>query len=399
METEASPLVFTKLSPPVSRQRAIPRERLMARLSTEDAPGFTLVCAAAGYGKTTLLADWARRMQQSGTLTAWVALDENDDSPITFAAYLAGSLIQALGPRPELTRLAQALRSSTEIDPGHVIAVIINAVMAAGQKCVLILDDYHLITSPAIHTSVAYLLEHLPGNMRVVIGSRSDPPLPLARLRARGAMLELRAADLRFTRSEAAAFLNDFMQLGLPEEDIAALETRTEGWVTGLQLAGLSLLGQPDNAPQIDTFGGSHRYLVEYLLDEVVNRQTAGVQAFLLATSLLERLCAPLCQAVTPADASAGEMLDQLEQANLFVIALDDQGVWYRYHHLFRDFLQARLRKTRPESVPGIHRLACEWLAEHGYLREAARHAFQAGGLGVCGCLRREAQLHPHPAQ
>ena len=406
METPASPLVITKLLIPATRPRLVPRAHLIERLTPKANSGLILVCAPAGYGKTTLLAAWARAFRQNGGAVAWYALDSSDDAPIPFGSYLVASLIQAIGPLPELEHVAQLLRSSPEIDLQRILPVIINAAAASGQECLLILDDYHLIGSPAVHSAIAFLLERLPENLHIGIGSRSDPPLPLARLRARGRLLEVRAADLRFTVDETARFLNDIMQLDLPPEAVSALEARTEGWVAGLQLAvvamqlpQLSKSGKSDKESAITSFTGSHRYLVEYLLEEVVNRQPEQVKAFLLSTSILERLCAPLCDAILGAaipgadrnggarngDATLGEfsdseaILEHLEQANLFLVALDDQGCWYRYHHLFRDFLQSRLQKTQPERLPSLHRLASAWYAASGLLREAARHAFQTG--------------------
>ncbi|MCL4562704.1 MAG: LuxR C-terminal-related transcriptional regulator [Chloroflexi bacterium] len=316
---------------------------------------------------------------------AWYALDPSDDDSIPFGAYLIASLEQALGPTTELAHVAQLLRASPEIDLQRILQSVINAIVLSEQDCALILDDYHLITSPAIHSAVTFLLEHLPENMRVVIGSRSDPPLPLARMRAGGYLIEIRAASLRFTADETELFLNQVMKLDLSPEGITALEARTEGWIAGLQLAALSLSGRSDKENFIASFAGSHRYLVEYLLEEVVNRQPQEVQSFLLSTSILERMCAPLCDAIMK-DGGRGEpalilppssfILEHLERANLFVLALDDQGDWFRYHHLFRDFLQTRLLKDQPERVTLLHRAASEWLAAHNFLREAAQHAF-----------------------
>ncbi len=285
--------------------------------------------------------------------------------------------MDALSPTSELVRIAQLLRASPQTNLQRVIESLINAIVLSDQDCVLILDDYHLITSAAIHSAVAYLLEHLPVNMWVAIGSRSDPPLPLARLRARGHLLEIRAADLRFTAEETGLFLNKVMNLDLSPEGIISLEERTEGWAAGLQLAALSLSGRSDKEDFIASFAGSHRYLVEYLLEEVFNRQTKEVQTFLLATSILERMCAPLCDAVLGSNSLSETILNHLDQANLFVVALDDQGYWYRYHHLFSDFLQTRFIKKDPEQVTALHRAACEWLAKHHFLREAAQQAFQ----------------------
>ncbi len=375
MDTPASPLVLTKLRPPTARPRLVPRRRLAERLAAGRDKGFILVSAPAGYGKTTLLVEWAQSLLRDGVAVAWYALDPGDDDAIPFGAYLLASLAQALGPTSELAHVAQRLRASPEADLQGTLQAVINALVSYERDCVLILDDYHLITAPAIHSAVTFLLEHLPENLCVVMGSRSDPPLPLARLRARGQLHEVRAADLRFTAEETESFLNALMKLDLSPDGIAALEARTEGWVAGLQLAALSLAGRADKEGFIASFGGSHRYLVEYLLEEVVQRQPAEVQAFLLSTSILERMCAPLCDAILGGSHS-GVILEQLDQANLFVVALDDQGYWYRYHHLFRDFLQNRLLKSQPQRLAALHRAASEWLAAHNLLREAAQHAF-----------------------
>lgn len=399
MDLPVSPLVLTKLRVPAARARLISRARLVDLLTPENGASFVLVCAPAGYGKTTLLIEWAQALMVNGIAVAWYALDPSDDDPIPFRSYLIASFIQALGPIPELTQIAQLLRSSPEMDLQRILPAVINAIVLGDRQCVLILDDYHLITSPAIHSALAYLLEHLPENLNIAIGSRSDPPLPLARLRARGQLLEVRTAGLRFTIDETAQFLNEVMRLELSTQGVAALEERTEGWVAGLQLAALSLSTRADKEQVIASFTGSHHYLVEYLMEEVVNQQPEEVQSFLLATSLLERLCAPLCDAILSGGArgqgSAGdvngavspasqrpsslaqEILGYLEHANLFLLPLDDGRTWYRYHHLFRDFLRTRLNKIQPERIHLLHRAACEWLAAHGFLREAAGHAFQ----------------------
>jgi len=390
MEDALSPLVLTKLRVPAVRRRTISRPHLVDLLSPGDGARLVLVCAPAGYGKTTLLAEWAQSLVANGTAVAWIALDPGDDDPIPFRSYVIASFIQALGPVPELAHIAQLLRSSPEIDLQQVLPAVINAVLSSGRECVLILDDYHLIGSPAIHSALVYLLEHLPQNLRLAIGSRSDPPLPLARLRARGQLLELRTSGLRFQADETARFLNDVMQLGLSPAAVAALDERTEGWVAGLQLAALSLSGRDDKERFIASFSGGHRYLVEYLLDEVVSRQPQEVRSFLLATSVLERMCAPLCDAITGSresgvESSGGSLLsldsrpilEYLEKSNLFLVPIDDGGTWYRYHHLFRDFLRTRLGKDHPERIDALHRAACEWLAAENFLRQAAYHAFQ----------------------
>lgn len=377
MEAWSSPLVLTKLQIPAARPRTISRARLIDSLTIDAATGFILVSAPAGYGKTTLLTEWAHTLQKKDVAVAWVAIDPGDDAAFSFGAYLTASLIHALGPVADLVRVAERLRSSPAMDLQPIMPLVINAVVMNNRPCALILDDYHLIGSPAIHSAVAFLLEHLPENLRVAIGSRSDPPLPIARLRARGRLTEIRAASLRFTADETARFLNEVMHLDLPVETIAALETSTEGWAAGLQLAALSLVGRSGKEDFVHSFTGSHRYLVDYLLEEVVSRQPEEVQAFLLATSILERMCAPLCDAILGVSDHGEKILLQMEQANLFVVALDDQGCWYRYHHLFRDFLLARLLKMQPERIPELHRAASAWFVEHDFLREAAQHALR----------------------
>lgn len=377
MDTAVSPLVLTKIRAPSPRPRTVSRTRLIEQLTPGIGTGLILVVAPAGYGKSTLLAEWSQSMQQNSIAVAWYALDSSDDAPMLFGSYLVASLIQALGPQAELAHLTQLLRTLPEIDLQRILPAIINAVAACDRDCVLILDDYHLIGAPAIHSVMAFLLEHLPENMNVAIGSRSDPPLHLARLRAGGQLLEVRAADLRFTEDESTQFLNGIMQLELSTDGITALEERTEGWIAGLQLAALSLSGRTDKERFVASFTGSHRYLVEYMLEEVVNRQSEEVQSFLLATSVLDRICAPLCEAILGKASPNEAILEHLEQANLFLVALDDQGYWYRYHHLFRDFLQTRLGKAQPEQIPALHRAACEWLTANELLREAAGHAFQ----------------------
>lgn len=389
MDDLISPLVLTKLRVPIARPRNILRTHLLNRLNSEAGTGFILVCAPAGYGKTTLLAEWSQSLLENGVAVAWYGLDPGDDDPIPFGAYFVASLAQALGPTPELARITQLLRASPELDLQKILPAIVNAIVASDRDCVIILDDYHLIGSPVIHSGIAFLLEHLPENLRVAIGSRSDPPLPLARLRVRGQLLEIRASGLRFTADETALFLHEIMHLDLSQEMAATLEARTEGWIAGLQLAAIVLQGELAALSQqsssgysgkknlIDSFTGSHRYLVEYLMEEVVSRQPEGVQSFLLSTSILERMSAPLCDAILGKDFHSEAILKQLEQANLFIVALDDQEHWYRYHHLFRNFLQTRLNKIHPERINLLHQSACEWLAVNGNLREAAAHAFQ----------------------
>ncbi len=373
-----SPLVLTKIRMPRLRPRTINRPRLDHCLDPEPGTRLVLVSAPAGYGKTTLLTDWSHTLSERGTRVAWYALDQGDDDPLPFGSYLLASLSEALGPGAGLSSAVKLLRASPQIGLQKILPSIINALETSDYSTCLVLDDYHLISSPSIHSAVAYLVDHLPETARMVIGSRSDPPLPLARLRARGHLSEIRAADLRFTADETAEFLNVVMRLGLAQEVMATLEARTEGWVAGLQLAALSLSGRPDPASLISSLQGSNRYLVNYMLQEVVNRQPAEVQTFLLRTSVLERMCGPLCDSILDDYSGSEATLERLEQANLFVIPLDDQGIWYRYHHLFRAFLRTRLAKMEPQREAALHRSASEWYAAHGLLREAVMHALRA---------------------
>jgi LuxR family maltose regulon positive regulatory protein len=377
VDKQYSQLIQTKLYVPKLRSRIVDRRRLVEQTTTEPSIVLTLVSAPAGYGKTTLMVELTQALAQSGTAITWYALDSNDNDPNLFISYLVEGLGEALQIDTALAYVANLLRSSTEFNMEKILPVIINTVVSKGQKCLLVLDDYHFITSPVIHSALTFLLDHLPENMNVIIGSRSDPPLPLARLRARNKLVEIRAADLRFTPDEAAQFLNGTMSLGLPSEVISAIDKSTEGWVTGLQLAALTMVGQTDNAGFASHFGGSNRYLVEYLLQEVVGRQPVEIQRFLLSTSVLERLCNPLCNAVLGGQSGSDVIMHQLEQANLFIVPLDNEGYWYRYHHLFRDFLQTQLKKSDSDRIPILHRAASEWYTSQQLLGEAVSHALE----------------------
>jgi LuxR family maltose regulon positive regulatory protein len=348
---------------------------LVERLHQGTERKLTLVCAPAGFGKTTLLAEWLASTPAGERPAAWVSLDQSDNDPALFWAYF----ITAMQPmRAGVGGNALSLLHSPQ--PSlieSVLTTLINEINAIEEEFALILDDYHVIQSRSIHEALAFLLDHLPPRMHLIIASRSDPPLPLPRLRGRGELTELRAADLRFTPDEAAAFLNDVMGLDLSADDVAALETRTEGWIAGLQLAALSMQGREDVTGFIEAFAGDDRYIVDYLVEEVLQRQPEPVRGFLLQTAILERLSGPLCDAVTGQDDGRG-MLEALERGNLFVIPLDDKRRWYRYHHLFADVLQARLIGEQPERVPGLHRRASEWCEQNGLPADAIRHALAA---------------------
>src|SRR6266705_2056549 len=372
---EQDVLLATKLHVPRAQPGFVPRARLVEALDEGLARGLVLVCAPAGSGKTALLADWARG---GGRPVAWLGLDGGDNDPARFWRYVVAALDRArpglaervgplLGPPPprSFEGLVTALINELAADPGP-------------DEVVLVLDDYHLVDSGPVHESVAFLLENLPPGLHVVVSSRSDPPLPLARLRARGQLAELRAAELRFTPEEAAALLGETAGPGLPTAAAEALVARTEGWAAGLQLAGLSLRGHADAAGFVAAFSGSHRFVLDYLADEVLDGQTGQVRAFLLETSVLERLSGELCDAVT-GRAGGQAMLADIERAGLFVVPLDEVRGWWRYHHLFADLLRARLQAERPGRGVALHAAAAAWHEEHGLADDALRHAAPAG--------------------
>jgi LuxR family transcriptional regulator, maltose regulon positive regulatory protein len=351
-------LLATKLHVPGPRPGFVPRQRLVEALSEGLARGRVLVCAPAGFGKTALLAGWARG---GGRPVAWLGLDGGDSDPARFWRYAVAALDRA---RPGLAGRVGPLRSGSF--EGLVTALVNELAADPGpDEVLLVLDDYHLADSPPVHESVAFLLENLPPGLRVVVSGRADPPLPLARLRARGQLAELRAADLRFTTEEAAVLLGETAGPGLPAAAAETLTARTEGWAAGLQLAALSLRGQADAAGFVAAFSGSHRFVLDYLADEVLDKQTAQVRAFLLETSVLEHLTGELCDAITGRSGSQA-MLEDIERAGLFLVPLDEVRGWWRYHHLFADLLRARLQAEQPGRVRALHRAAAAWCEEHG---------------------------------
>jgi LuxR family maltose regulon positive regulatory protein len=389
------PLLTTKLHVPPARPAWVPRRRLVERLNTGlgQADGFarklTLISAPAGFGKTTLVTEWLRRLNptlhagQQGSAEpsfTWLSLDENDNDPVRFLTYLLAALQEI---DPTIGQAAQTLLGAPQPPPPEsFLTSLINDVAATPHPFVLVLDDYHLIRTLPIHQQLAFLLEHQPPQMHLVIATREDPPLPLARLRARGQMVELRQVDLRFTQTETADFLRRVMQLELASADVAALQRRTEGWIAGLQLAGLSLQGSDDVRQRVQSFTGSHRYILDYLLEEVFQRLPVAMQDFLLKTCILERFCAPLCDAVCSVgpDSSERENSQQalavLEQGNLFIVPLDESRQWYRYHCLFADLLRHRLElEAPPSAVSALHRRASQWFLAQGYLAAAVQHS------------------------
>ena len=374
----STPLLETKLFLPRPRGNLVPRPRLRDRMDLGLRAKLLLVSAPAGFGKTTLLVDWMAAVTAtpgSPTVTAWVSLDAGDDDPVTFWTYVVAALRTVA---PDVGADAWALLRDVPQPPvDEVLTTLLNDLGAAPTEVVLVLDDYHLIESQEVQAGVAFLLDHLPAQLHLVISSRADPPLPLPRLRARGDLVEVRAADLRFTEAEAAAYLNDAMGLGLAPDLVAALDGRTEGWVAALQLAALSMTGRTDVASFISGFAGDDRYVVDYLVEEVLQRQPADIQAFLLQTSVLERMNGSLCDAVT-GQGDGRAVLQTLDRDNLFLVPLDDRRQWYRYHHLFADVLRARLLDEQPGRVDQLHRLASDWFESHGHRPEAVRHAMAA---------------------
>jgi LuxR family maltose regulon positive regulatory protein len=352
----------------------VARPRLAERLDSGREAALTLVSAPAGFGKTTLLTDWLASSAGEGA-TAWLSLDRRDDDPVVFWSYLLTAL-QTAGQEAGAGALALLRSSKASID--EVLAVLVNELDALPRRVVVVLDDYHAIEARDVHDGMAFLVEHLPPQVHLVIATRADPPLPLARLRARGELVEVRADDLRFTTPETAAYLDEAVERSLTAHDVSALAARTEGWIAALQLAALSMQGRDDVTGFIAGFAGEDRYVVDYLVEEVLQRQPDDVRAFLLTTSVLSRLSGPVCDAVVGRDGSSA-VLEALERRNLFLVPLDDRRHWYRYHHLFADVLRVRLLDEQPGVVPELHRRASGWYEANGEPSEAIRHALAAG--------------------
>lgn len=370
-------LLATKLHIPAARPGFVTRPRLVAQLDEGLARTLILVCAPAGFGKTALLADWSHR---SGRSVAWLSLDSGDNDPVRLWRHVIAAFDRI---RPGTARRIEPMLgppSPSSLD--GLVGALINELESqpAEEEVLLVLDDYHQIESPAVHSSLTFLLEHLPPRVHLVVSARADPPLPLARLRAAGQLAEFRASDLRFTREEAAAALREVVGHDLPltEASLTALDARTEGWAAGVQLAALSLRDHPDVERFIMSFSGSHRYVLDYLTEEVLERQPSDVRSFLLETSVLDRLSGDLCDAVTGrADSQA--MLEAIERANLFLVPLDDVRRWWRYHHLFADLLRVRLSQDGHDKLEELHRKAADWHEKHGLADDAIRHALSAG--------------------
>jgi LuxR family maltose regulon positive regulatory protein len=375
-------IVATKITIPRVPPEMLRRSRLLDALDQASGRGLTLVCTPAGFGKTTLLADWARNTELP---VGWLSLDQDDNDPTRFWRYVVAAMEQS-GVREGLRSI---LDSPSGASSEGIAGAVINEIAALRQELVLVLDDYHVVESRSVHGGLAFLLDHLPAGLHVVVASRSNPPFPLARLRAQGQLAELRAADLRFTSQESEAFLREVQALDLSPGEVASLEDRTEGWAVGLQLAALSLRERPDPGAFVEAFTGTHRYVLDYLTEEVLDRQPERVRSFLLQTSILDRLTGPLCDAVT-CGSDGPQMLEHLERANLFLVPMDDERRWYRFHHLFTDLLQARLHQSDPELVPELHHRAAAWSEQHGMIGEAVRHSMAAEDPAAAACLVEE---------
>src|SRR5438046_7104055 len=371
----STPILATKLYIPPLRPHVVSRPRLLERLNEGLHRNLTLIAAPAGFGKTTLVSAWVALIERPRARTAWLSLDEGDNDPARFLAYLVAALQTIAAHIGE--GVLGMLQSSQPPPPEAMLTALLNEITTLPDNFVVVLDDYHVIDAKPVDMALTYLVEHLPPQMHLVIATREDPQLPLARLRARSHLTELRAADLRFAASEASAFLSQAMGLSLSAEDIAALEDHTEGWIAGLQLAALSMQGHQDVPGFIQAFAGDHRYIMDYLVEEVLQHQPEPVRSFLRQTAILDRLNGPLCDAVTGQE-EGNARLEALERGNFFVVPLDDKRHWYRYHHLFAEVLSAHLMAERPDQVSTLHRRASEWYEHNGSVAAAIRHAMAA---------------------
>jgi LuxR family maltose regulon positive regulatory protein len=375
-------LLLTKLYVPPLRPNLVRRPHLVGKLNAGLESKLILVSAPAGFGKTTLLTTWLGQWDDGRGAPrphiAWISLDEGDNDLVRFLTYFVRAL---QGGDEDLGKTALvALQTRHEAAAEPLLTPLLNEIGASRDQFIVILDDFHAITNQQVHQAVTFLCDHLPPSMRLVISSRADPPWPLARLRARGDMAELRANDLRFTLEETTSFLNEKAKLGLSPDQIGSLDARTEGWITGLQMVALSMRQREDRTGFIIAFTGSHRFVLDYLVEEVLDRQPPSIQQFLLQSSILDRLTAPLCDAVTGRDDSQA-ILSLLDQANLFLIPLDDERRWFRYHHLFADLLRSRLNQTEPELVFPLHLKASEWYEQNGLIAESVDHALAASDI------------------
>jgi len=366
------PILGIKLYVPQPRPQLVLRPRLIEQLNKGLHRKLTLISAPAGFGKTTVVSEW---VASCGRPAAWLSLDEGENETARFLIYLVSAL-QTIAPNIGEGVLG-ALQAPQPPPTESILTTLLNEISTMPGNFILVLDDYHVIDARPVDAALTFLLEHQPQQMHLIITTREDPNLPLAQLRARAQLTELRVADLRFTPSEAGEFLNKTMGLNLSVDDISTLESRTEGWIAGLQLAALSMQGHQNVAGFIQAFAGDHRYIVDYLIEEVLQRQSESIRNFLLRTSILDRLNGLLCDAVT-GQAGGKTRLETLQRGNFFLISLDDQRHWYRYHHLFADVLHIHLMTEQPQEVPALHQRASEWYEQNGLVTDAIRHALAA---------------------
>src|SRR5215469_14747743 len=393
-----APLLATKLYQPRPRAQLVPRVQLVERLQQGLSGALTLASAPAGFGKTTLISQWLAGCARP---VAWLSLDERDNDPARFLTYLVAAL-QTISATIG-AGILRVLQASQPPPFEALLTTLLNDLTTLPDPFVLVLDDYHLIDARPVDHALTFLLDHLPPQMHLVIATREDPSLPLARLRASGQLTELRAADLRFTPAEAADFLTQAMGLSLSADDVAALEARTEGWIAGLQLAAISLQGRHDTASFIASFTGSHHFVMDYLVEEVLHRQPPHILTFLLRTSILDRLCGPLFDAVVLEPAAPGQAtLEYLDRANLFVVPLDHERRWYRYHHLFAELLRQRLQQRIASSkgdaesqVNELHIRASIWYEAQGLDLEAFQHAAAAHDVERAARMMDRERTHP----
>ncbi len=409
-----APILLTKLFVPAVRPELVSRSHLIEQLNRGLNRKLSLISAPAGFGKTTLVTEWLQSQGDDASspfFVSWLSLDEGDNDVVRFLTYLISALNRLSGLETEIgVGALQMLQSPQPPSPETILVAAINEIAMGTNKIVLVLDDYHLIDSQSVHDNLNFLIENIPPQLHLVITTREDPPIQTSRLRARGQLTEIRAVDLRFSSTEAAEFLNQVMGLNLAAEDITALETRTEGWITGLQMAVISMQGSQDVEGFIRSFTGSHRYVLDYLIEEVLDQQPEEIQNFLLQTAILDRLTGSLCDAVrfgyteTPSSSkgtavtgqeNGRETLETLERANLFIISLDNEWRWYRYHHLFAELLRYRLQREQASTIPELNRRASKWHEEHGFIDRAIRHAIAADDLEQAARLVDE---HSHPA-
>ena len=385
----SSPILLTKLFIPENRPELVSRSHLVDQLNNGLHRKLTLISAPAGFGKTTLVTNWLHSQEGDASpfLIGWLSLDEDDNDPVRFLTYLITALKRIPGLETEIGAGAlQMAQAPQPPSPQTILTAIINEIAIITEKIVLVIDDYHLIDNQSVHDALSFLLENLPPQLHLVITTREDPPLQISRLRSRGQLNEFRAVHLRFSTAETEEFLNQIMGLGLSAQDITVLEKRTEGWIAGLQLAAISMQGRTDISNFIQSFTGSHHFVIDYLVEEVLKHQPEHIHDFLLKTSILDRLTGPLCDAITNQE-NGQATLEMLEHSNLFIIRLDSERQWYRYHHLFADLLRQRLRQTQLDNLPDLHIRASEWFNRQGMHREAIKHSLAVKDYEKAGKL------------